>query len=228
MFVTSRQQQLKLGTRGISRTELLPFGFDRDLYSPRCESGSWRRRELGDRRDAVLLLAVGRLTHEKRFDVILDAFFSLRRRVEAVLVVFGEGPERRALERRCAGRDDVRFSGFEAEPERLARAMASADALIHAAPFETFGMTLAQALLCGLPLVVPDAGAAVDFADPSCTERYTAGSAAACAEAVVRLLARDRASLRAAARRRGERMPTPAEHVARLVSAQQAALERRT
>jgi alpha-1,6-mannosyltransferase len=228
VWVTSRQQQLKLGTHGISRTELLPFGFDRDLYSPTRKSLSWRREMFGGRPDAVLLLAVGRLTHEKRFDVILDAFFVLRQRVELVLVIYGEGPERAALERRCAGRDDVRFCGFEADPECLAQAMASADLLIHAAPFETFGMTLAQALLCGLPLVVPDAGAAVDLADASCAERYTAGSAAACAEAVLRLLARDRGSLRVAARARGERLPTPAEHVKRLVDVQRAALERRT
>ena len=53
----------------------------------------------------------------------------------------------------------VRFTGFEKRREALASALASADVLVHGCPFETFGLGVAEAVACGLPVVAPDEGA---------------------------------------------------------------------
>jgi glycosyltransferase involved in cell wall biosynthesis len=61
--------------------------------------------------------------------VVLDAFLALRERRNAVLALFGDGPERAAMEARVKGRDDVRFLGFVRDRDQLAASLASADAL---------------------------------------------------------------------------------------------------
>jgi glycosyltransferase involved in cell wall biosynthesis len=100
-------------------------------------------------------LAVGRLTSQKRFDILLDAFASL----DAKLVVAGDGPARGRLE--AAAPPNVRFVGF-AQDERLRELYRSAHALI-CPSLETFGLVMAEALACGTPVIAQRAGGAVEF-----------------------------------------------------------------
>jgi alpha-1,6-mannosyltransferase len=103
------------------------------------------------------------------------------------------------------------LAGFERDRGRLAAAVASADALVHGCPHETFGLGVAEALATGLPVVVPDAGGAAEVADAACSEVYATGDARACARAVTSILARvarGRAELSAAAVAAAARVPT--------------------
>src|SRR5205823_6380227 len=136
---------------------------------------------------ATIFVAMGRLAVEKDWPVVLEGFAraSLRRRL--VLLVFGDGPERPKLESLVAPGVDVRFMGFERDGDRLATALASADAFVHGCPHETFGLSVAQAIASGLPIVVPDRGGAAELAHPSFAELFRAGDAQACAAAVERL-----------------------------------------
>jgi len=153
---------------------------------------------------------------EKRWDIVLEAFERLRARRNAVLVLFGDGPERSRLERLAP--PGVRFIGFEQSRIRLGTAMASADVLVHGCPSETFGLSVAEAVASGLPVVVPDAGGAAESADPSCGETYRSLSAEACASAIERLLQRDRAALRARSREAASRVPTIEQHFSRVLA----------
>src|SRR5204863_8071086 len=66
-----------------------------------------------------VVLGVGKLKPQKGFDVLLRAFARLRAARTARLVILGEGPQRRALERlaRELGiADDVALPGFVANP----------------------------------------------------------------------------------------------------------------
>src|SRR4051794_2557630 len=69
------------------------------------------------------LLAVGRLSHEKGFDLLLDAFASLRLKFrDAELTILGTGPELAALIRlRTMLRlsDSVRFVGYVPHPQQF-------------------------------------------------------------------------------------------------------------
>ena len=160
-FVAGKLQAEKLRAKGVPRVIHVPFGVDGAVFRPESRSEEVRRSLLGEApRHARLLIGVGRFAFEKRWDVVLDAFVAVRDRhhASAVLVLFGDGPERAAMEARVQGRPDVRFVGFERDRSRLAAALASADLLVHACPFETFGLGVAEAMSCGLPVVVPDSG----------------------------------------------------------------------
>jgi glycosyltransferase involved in cell wall biosynthesis len=99
-------------------------------------------------------LAVGRLTSQKRFDVLCAAF----ERLDAQLVVAGTGPALGRL--RAAAPDNVSFVGF-AEDESLRELYRSARGLI-CPSLETFGLVMAEALACGTPVIAQRAGGAAE------------------------------------------------------------------
>ncbi|MDB4997930.1 MAG: hypothetical protein JWM74_5362 [Myxococcaceae bacterium] len=228
-FVASQWQKDKLDAHGVERTILLPFGVEKDVFTPSARSEAKRRELLGAHaptgsaagnvtgKGPALLVAIGRFAVEKRWDVVLDAFIELRARGrDAVLVIFGDGPERAKMEAQVRGRDDVRFLGFEKDRHALAQVLASADALVHGCPFETFGLGVAEAVACGLPLVVPDEGGAFEQADPVSSIVYPTGDVHACAAAIEALLDRDPASRREAALAAAARVPSVVTHFEKL------------
>jgi len=212
-IAASRVQCAKLERHGVPRVHHIPFGVDRRHFRPEARSPGRRAELLGAGREgAWLLLAVGRLSVEKQWPVVIDAFLSLRRRHDAVLIVIGDGPERAKLERRASQDPDVRFHGFETDRARFAATLASADALLHGCPHETFGLSVAEAVACGLPVVVPDAGGAGELAVGPSARRYASGDACACAAAVEELLALPAETRRAAALAAAARVGTMEDH----------------
>jgi alpha-1,6-mannosyltransferase len=200
-LVASQCESKKLERHGFPHVVRVPLGVDKGVFTPLARSEA-RRRELlgGHPPSSALLIGIGRLSVEKHWEVVLDAFARVRAERPAVLVLFGDGPERVRLAALARGRDDIRLLQFEPNRRRLAEALASADVLVHACPYETFGLGVAEAVSVGLPIVVPDEGGASEHARGACAERYSAGSAEDCAAAVLRLLSRDHALVRRAAR----------------------------
>jgi GalNAc-alpha-(1->4)-GalNAc-alpha-(1->3)-diNAcBac-PP-undecaprenol alpha-1,4-N-acetyl-D-galactosaminyltransferase len=100
------------------------------------------------------LVAAGRLHRQKGFDLLLDAFARVAaKHPDWSLVVFGEGPERAALERRyresgLEGR--VGFPGIVAD---LPATLAGADLFVLSSRWEGFPNALAEAMAAGLPVV---------------------------------------------------------------------------
>ena len=109
------------------------------------------------------------------------------------LAIFGDGPEREVIAsaRPRIGPDAITL-GFETDRPRLAGALASGDLFVHACPFETFGLSVAEALACGTPAVVPDRRQrAAELVDASSGAHYrTWDPTDAFARAALELLAR--------------------------------------
>lgn len=227
-LVASAWQVGKLRAHGVPNVVHRPFGIERDVFRPDVRSPEGRRRLLAlamrdpERSDrTAILVGVGRFAIEKRWDLVIDAFCSVRARGrDAILVLFGDGPERDRMKARAAAAEggayapDIVFPGFTKDRDALAQNLASADALVHGCPFETFGLSIAEAMSCGLPAVVPDDGGAAEMHDPASGERYAAGDPAACADALDRLLARverDGDVMRAAAVNAASKLPAVKE-----------------
>ncbi len=210
-FVAGLGQAAKLRAHGVPRVVHHPFGVDRATFSPAARDEALRSELLeGSPTGSKLLVGVGRFAVEKQWNVVMEAFARVRARRPAVLVLFGDGPERAALELLARDIAGIRFAGFSQDRAHLAAALASADLLVHGCPFETFGLAVAEALACGTPVVVPDQGGAqesLELAGESVGERYRTGSAAACAAAIERMLERDEASLRQAGVIASQRIP---------------------
>lgn len=100
-----------------------------------------------------LLLAVGRLSDDKRFHLLVEALRRLRESVDARLIIVGEGEQRERLEaaaRRCNVDEQVSLVGYQPNPYQWMR---SADLLVLPSRVETFGLVLIEAMYLGTPFV---------------------------------------------------------------------------
>lgn len=226
-IAAAKWQVDKLRARGVPRVVHLPFGVDKHVFFPR-ERSERVRASFGVGPDQRLLIGVGRFAIEKRWDVVIEAFFKVRERAAVKLVLLGDGPERARLERLAGGTPDIVFAGFVKDRDALADALSSADALVHGCPYETFGISIAEAVSCGLPVVVPDEGGAAEQAGADFAETYASNDPLACAEATLRLLSRDARELRAGARAASANIKTVEEHFAQLVALYKDLLAKKT
>ncbi|HYT69829.1 MAG TPA: glycosyltransferase [Gemmatimonadales bacterium] len=149
------------------------------------------------------VVTVGRLSPQKRVDLILEAVGLLKQRGRMLpLTIVGDGQERAALERRAAELGiaaETRFLG-EVPPPRIPEAVGNADVFAFPAAGEGFGLAAAEALMLGVPVVAAtDGGGATDIVPARGPGRRVApGNAGELADAIDEL-AHDPASRRLAA-----------------------------
>ncbi len=216
-IAAARWQVDKLRSHGVPRVVHLPMGVDKRVFYTRPRS-EIVRASYGVSPSDVMLIGVGRFAIEKRWDLVIEAFLRLRERESVKLVLVGDGPERARLERLAEGSKDIRFSGFVKDRDALAVLLSSADALVHGCPYETFGISIAEAVSCELPIVVPDLGGAAEQADATFSETFTSNDAHACSAAMSRLLSRDPRELRANAKRAASKIGTVEDHFTQLLA----------
>lgn len=99
------------------------------------------------------LLAIGSLKRQKGFDLLLRAFAIVRSRLDASLLIVGEGAERRNLEdlaRALRVAEHVEMPGFRNDISSIA---ADASLFVLSSRTEGFGNVLVEALSYGVPVV---------------------------------------------------------------------------
>jgi len=184
----------------------VPLGVDLTTFAPARRDDGWRHTLSGNA-DA-LLVHCGRLSPEKHVERSVDTVAALTETGHRVrLVIAGDGPRRRALERRARGLP-VTFLGFLAGRGDVARLLASADVSLAPGPHETFGLAALEALASGTPVVVSASSALREIVRPGCGAAVD-DQAPAFAGAVTELLKRPEVTRRAAARARAEEFAWP-------------------
>jgi alpha-1,6-mannosyltransferase len=188
----SRELQERLAEGGVANTALHPMGIEAGLFTPERRDPALRREllalcDLPD--DGHLLIAVGRLSAEKRWPMVIDAVAAASRSLPIGLVMLGAGRHKNRILGQIAGNPHIRLLTPERNRERFATLLASADALIHGCEAETFCMAAAEARAAGVPVIVPDRGGAADHARGGAGIAYAAGNALAASQAIADLFA---------------------------------------
>ena len=154
---------------------VIPNGVDCDLFRPDEAAGLAFRRRHGLSNGPVLL-GVGALEIEKRWDLLLDRL-ALLAPPAPPLVLCGTGALEGSLRAHAERLGlDVRFVG-QLEAGELVGAYNAATCVVHTRPDEVFALALIEALACGRPVVASsgggtpelmgDAGVLAPASDPS-------------------------------------------------------------
>jgi len=133
-----------------------------------------------------VILGVGRLTRQKDFATLIQAFAQLRRQLPTRLMILGEGSEQvnlKNLVQQLGLSEDVTFPGFVANPYVY---MASSAVLVLSSAWEGFGNVLVEAMAAGTPVVSTDcqSGPAEILVDGEYGKLVPVGDVAAMAEAI--------------------------------------------
>jgi glycosyltransferase involved in cell wall biosynthesis len=103
-----------------------------------------------------VVLAIGRLTKQKGFDVLIRAFAWVRRQRIAHLLILGDGEDRPALMELLRELDlepDVRLPGFISNPYPY---IANSSVFVLSSRWEGLPTVLVEALYGGIPLIATD------------------------------------------------------------------------
>jgi alpha-1,6-mannosyltransferase len=208
----------RLAARGVLNTETIRMGVEPGLFSPSLRSSELRRDALaglGLDSDALLLIGIGRFSPEKRWDMVLRAAGECGRKRPVGLLLVGDGSKRQKLKMIAEQYPNVAVLAPITERPQLASLLASADALVHGCESETFCLVAAEARASGVPLIVPDGGAAADQLVEGAGTTYKAGRERSLEQAIARFADRG-AELQHAAAVRASRPRTMDEHFADL------------
>ncbi len=213
--------QKRLTRRGVRIDAAMTLGIEKGHFSPDMRDEKLRAALLAQcdlPPEAHLLLGLGRHHPEKRWPLVIDAVSRAGAKLPVGLLLIGDGIERRTIERRVNGSPHIRMFRPVYDRMRLARIMASCDALIHGSEGEPFGLVASEAMASGLPLIAPDEGGCAEVADPHCSELYQARNAQSAAQAIERMASRDGILLRRAAIVAAGKVRTDVEHTRELMA----------
>jgi glycosyltransferase involved in cell wall biosynthesis len=139
-----------------------------------------------------VIISAGRLSKQKNYPLLIEAFARVRRQRPARLIVLGEGTRgaRDLLLRQSRSlgvADDVRLPGYEPNPMRY---FARARAFVLSSLWEGASNVLLEALACGCPVIATDCPTGVRelLEDGKAGEIVPTGDAKALAEAMIRSL----------------------------------------
>jgi len=191
VFAPSQIMAEKLRALGVASVVVQPLGVDTGLFRPVHRDESVRE-ELALRDDTHLLIFAGRGSREKNIPLLLRAMRQLGPDFHLHLVG-SRMPRRRPDNVSCA-------EGFVGHG-RLARLLASSDALVHAGDRETFGLVVLEAMASGIPVVGVDGGAVPELVVPGTGLLAEPQSADSLANRIRALFAEDHRAMGLRARR---------------------------
>ncbi len=174
VWVPSRHVRDGFAASGVDPdvVRVVPNGIDPLRHRPGLEPLPLPGVRPGDHR----FLYVGGLLWRKGADLLLDAYrAAFTRDDDVVLIVkdFGRGgpyqPQEAEERVRAMAADPegprVHFLRDRLTDDEMPRLYASADCLVHPYRGEGYGLTVAEGMACGLPVITPEGGATADFCD---------------------------------------------------------------
>jgi len=140
----TKELKLELERYGIHNVLHIPNGILFKKFG-KSDKGEFRKKyRIPEKKPLVLY--VGRVSFEKKLEVLIKAF----EKVDATLVIVGSGPSMKEYQK-ISGKNVV-FTGYVTE-QTLSSAYSSADIFASASDSETFGLTFVEAMYFGVPVI---------------------------------------------------------------------------
>ena len=157
------KEEMRLAHRAVgirSPAVVVPLGIDLDEYAAPPPQGMLRLR-YPETKGKLLVLFLGRINFVKGLDILARAFArAVRQRIRMHLLI--AGPDDEGYGRRVRAwlaeegvLNHVTFSGMLEGENKLA-AFADSDLFVLPSYTESFGITVLEAMACGLPVLISD------------------------------------------------------------------------
>ncbi|MFC1564491.1 N-acetyl-alpha-D-glucosaminyl L-malate synthase BshA [candidate division KSB1 bacterium] len=124
----------------------------------------FKRKENQALRDKIapngekILVHISNFRPVKRVDEIVKLFAGILKEVPCKLMLIGDGPERSRAEKSCRDLGICDHTVFLGKQNAIPDYLSAADLLVCASENESFGMTILEAMSCGVPVVAYSVG----------------------------------------------------------------------
>jgi glycosyltransferase involved in cell wall biosynthesis len=184
--VSTTERQLGESLSIHAPTTVIPNGIDLAEFRPAGARDRIVARKLLGLDDVPTVLCVGALMVQKGQQDLLTVWPAVRARVpEAQLLLVGDGPDRRALERLAEGVVGVTFAGARTDVPHW---MAAADVIVVPSRWEGMALVPLEAMACARSVVATDVNGVVDSVPPDAGAIVMLDDPDALVEAVVERL----------------------------------------
>lgn len=135
------------------KKEIIPvYNFiDERVYKQR--DSTYLKAELGIKKDEKVIIHVSNFRPVKRVTDVVKAFAKIATKIEAKLLLIGDGPEMRRINKLVAKmnlEEQVIFLGKQDNVEEL---YALSDCMLLLSEKESFGLVALEAMACGVPVI---------------------------------------------------------------------------
>jgi glycosyltransferase involved in cell wall biosynthesis len=157
-YTTAEEQRLVESELGLSRGVVVPNGIDLSFIKRQTKHFDGREKEIDDK---PYILALSRIHPKKGFELLIESFASLKRSRlfgDWRLVFAGDGEaeyvnQLKQLAQRSGLDGDALFLGW-LDGDRKYAALKGASLLAMPSHQENFGISLIEAMACGVPVLV--------------------------------------------------------------------------
>lgn len=114
------------------------------------------QHESAPKSERWVIVGMGRLARQKGFDVLIDAASKLPNFPDWKIDIYGDGPERDALQRRIEDlelQNRITLQGYTEQPHEALR---EADIFVLPSQYEGFGLVIAEAMMHGVQVIAAD------------------------------------------------------------------------
>lgn len=162
VLVASKIVMDRMADSGIKNLHFSPLGVNHELFHPSKKDKNLTQSLKAGNPDRLILFFPHRFSKEKGLHILLEAYDQLcmKMSVEPALVLAGTGPLEHLAKKAAARYSNVYYEGFINSKELMATYYATADLGFALSEWETFGLSLVEALSSGLPLISSGKGAA--------------------------------------------------------------------
>jgi len=149
---TSSSFARKLRKQGLKTEHIIVTGVDTAKFNPNKKQIDVRKELTFGNIDGFLCVYVGRISKEKRLDVMVDAVKSID---NAYLAIIGDGPSAGTYAAMHGPENRIYCRPRFLDHDELSQIYASSDVHVSASEFETLGNTVLESFACQVPVVVP-------------------------------------------------------------------------
>jgi glycosyltransferase involved in cell wall biosynthesis len=150
-----------------NRVEVLLNAIDPDAFCRVSPAGTSAREELGFPAGTTIIGSVGRLEPQKRFDLLIEAFTSIRAsRPDLGLVIVGDGSLRNVLRRQAEEAGVLPWCRFPGHRDDIAACHQAFDLFVQSSDYEGTPNAVLEAMAMETPIVATDAGGTREIARP--------------------------------------------------------------